>query len=157
LNQNLCSLGGLFGAGIYLAEDVEKIDQYTTADGSYKATGLEDLHARLFRAGGNHHLGEDLFYCFVVRTACGWPVRTKDKYSNLDDPSCDWVYANPDKDLSARRALVEAKGVTPPVRFHFLVAEAKDAADYILKRFREFVCFESSQTYCEYLLAYKRV
>ena len=32
LNEKLCQLTGAFGAGIYLAEDVEKIDQYTGLD-----------------------------------------------------------------------------------------------------------------------------
>ena len=39
MNERLCSLGGMFGAGIYLAEDVEKIDQYTTPDESYEKSG----------------------------------------------------------------------------------------------------------------------
>ena len=102
------------------------------------------------------------FYCFVVRAACGFPVRTKDAMSNLDDSSCNWVYANPLKytadgqpdsySIHSRRELIEISGVTPPVRYHSLIAEVGG----VIKRHKEFVTFEKTQTYCEYLLAYKR-
>jgi hypothetical protein len=177
LNEKLCQLTGAFGAGIYLAEDVEKIDQYTTPDPSYGFSGLEELHRRLYRPGGNVHPGEDIFYCFVVQTLCGWPIRTRDGMSDLDDPSCNWVYANQLAEASTpnhksrrvcpsfpqpcdvcrwdklnRRDLKEVNGVEQ-VRHHSLVVETGEA----LQRFREFVCFDNKYTLCKYLLAYKRV
>jgi hypothetical protein len=177
LDEKLCQLEGAFGAGIYLAEDVEKIDQYTTPDSSYEFSGLEELHSRLYRPGGHHHPEEDLFYCFVVRTISGWPIRTEDGMGDLDDPSTEWVYANElkdkrtlthvsrmhcpnypkpcgicERDKLSRRELKEVSGVSPPVRYHMLVVEKGKA----LLRFREFVCFDRAQTYCQYLLAYKR-
>jgi hypothetical protein len=97
---------------------------------------------------------------------------------DLDDPSNEWVYANKlkdrrtlshvsrrecptypkpcdicERDKLSRRELKEVSGVSPPVRYHMLVVEKGKA----LLRFREFVCFDSMQTYCQYLLAYKRI
>mmetsp|Transcript_17342 Transcript_17342/g.38185 ORF Transcript_17342/g.38185 Transcript_17342/m.38185 type:complete len:389 (+) Transcript_17342:3-1169(+) len=146
LNEKLCSLGGAFGAGIYLAEDAAKIDQYTSPDSNYKQAGLEGLHRCLFQ-NGVRHPDEDLFYCFVVRCVAGWPIRTKDGKTNLDDRS---VSIHHDGD---RRELAEIKGVEGHARYNSLIVE-KGAA---VKRFREFVVFDSTQTYCEYILAYRRV
>merc|ERR1712110_975296 len=49
LNERLCT--GLFGRGVYLAEDPEKADQYVAPDPKYKANGLDDLHQILYRRG----------------------------------------------------------------------------------------------------------
>ena len=107
---------------------------------------MDDLHARLFRPGGNKHPNEDIFYCFVVRCACGWAIRTKDGTKCLDNDDLE-IHASKDK-----RELAIIPDTVPPERFHSLVVE-KGAA---VKRFREFVCFDKSQTYIEYLIAYKR-
>ncbi len=46
LNPKLSALSGAFGAGVYLAEEAAKIDQYTTPDSSYEQDQLDELHAR---------------------------------------------------------------------------------------------------------------
>ncbi|CAK9050515.1 unnamed protein product [Durusdinium trenchii] len=75
--EKLSSLKGIFGAGNYLAEDPEKIDQYTRPDPGLGTPGLEELHSRLYRAGGNHHPDDDnIFYCFLVRATCGACLQT---------------------------------------------------------------------------------
>ena len=76
LNDRVVSSRSAFGTGIYLAEDIENTDQYCTSDPDYESPGLENLHARLFRAGGNSHAGDDLFYVFVVRAVCGAQLQT---------------------------------------------------------------------------------
>jgi len=86
LNERLCS--GLFGKGVYLAENPEKADQYAAPDRRYMATGLRDLHQILYREGsGTRHPNEDVFYMFVVRAASGIVARTKDGETDLDKPS----------------------------------------------------------------------
>merc|ERR1711924_339719 len=116
--------------GVYAAEDIEKADQYATPDPVYMASGLEELHARLFRVGtATRHPGEDLFYVFVVRAAAGVPVRTTDGKTDLDRASRD-VFATIDQ-----RELSEVPGVSPPLRFHSLVVELGGK----VHRFREFV------------------
>jgi len=144
LSERMCS--GKFGKGVYLAEDPEKADQYTTPDPEYDAAS--DLHKRLYRAGSaTRHPGEDLFYMFLVRAAAGLAMRTRDGRSNMDRPS-QHVFASDD-----HRELSEVPGVSPPLRFHSLVVELGGT----LGRFREFVHFNSARFSVEYLIAYRRV
>eukprot|EP00747_Dinoflagellata_sp_TGD_P221728 gnl/TRDRNA2_/TRDRNA2_93513_c0_seq1.p1 gnl/TRDRNA2_/TRDRNA2_93513_c0~~gnl/TRDRNA2_/TRDRNA2_93513_c0_seq1.p1 ORF type:complete len:356 (-),score=56.54 gnl/TRDRNA2_/TRDRNA2_93513_c0_seq1:51-1118(-) len=150
LSEKLSSLSGAFGAAVYLAEDVVKIDQYTTPDSHFKQEGLSALHTRLFRGyrqGSVKHPGEDLFYCLVVRTTLGWVVRTNDGKACLDDDDQS-LYASADC-----RELAKINGSEPPERYHSLVVETGKT----LKRFREFCVFDSAQTYVEYIIAYKRI
>merc|ERR1711879_265849 len=123
-------------------------------DPGFETPGLEDLHARLFRAGGNTHPQEDLFYCFIVRTAGGICLKTRgikrDKEPNIYD--CD----DEDKALFAtqdRRELVAVPGVSPPVNYNTLIVETGRA----LKRFREIVVYDSQHLYIEYVVAFKRL
>lgn len=147
LSERMC--GGKFGKGVYLAEDPEKADQYATPDSKYCSEGLlADLHRRLYRKGSRtRHPGEDLFYMFVVRAVGGIPTLTKDGEKDMDRPLQN-VFASAEK-----RDLSEVPGVTPPMRFHSLVVELGDK----IKRFREFVHFDSSRLIVEHLVAYKRV
>lgn len=147
LSERLASMCGAFGAGIYMAEDSEKADQYATPDPCRDHPGLEDLHKQLYPPGGYRHPGEDTFYCFVVRAALGTPLLTADGHKNLHNPS-EPVYASSD-----RRELANIPGCSPPLRYNSLVVETGQA----VKRFREFVVFENSQCYTEYLCAYTRV
>eukprot|EP00419_Tripos_fusus_P051327 CAMPEP_0172838690 /NCGR_PEP_ID=MMETSP1075-20121228/28046_1 /TAXON_ID=2916 /ORGANISM="Ceratium fusus, Strain PA161109" /LENGTH=515 /DNA_ID=CAMNT_0013682237 /DNA_START=55 /DNA_END=1602 /DNA_ORIENTATION=+ len=153
LNARVASLGGAFGVGVYLAEDVEKIDQYATPD-SGSDPGLEDLHARLFRPGGHCHPNEDIFYCIIVRAVLGASVVTRGmsrtaikSHFDADDESKQ-IFV--DKD---RRELVAIPGTKPPIRYHSLIVEKGKA----VKRFREFVVMDGTNCYAEYLVAYKRV
>eukprot|EP00746_Dinoflagellata_sp_MGD_P164367 gnl/MRDRNA2_/MRDRNA2_92958_c0_seq1.p1 gnl/MRDRNA2_/MRDRNA2_92958_c0~~gnl/MRDRNA2_/MRDRNA2_92958_c0_seq1.p1 ORF type:complete len:560 (+),score=118.68 gnl/MRDRNA2_/MRDRNA2_92958_c0_seq1:151-1680(+) len=160
LNDRVTSGQGGFGAGIYLAEDPEKADQYCSPDPKYASPDLEELHYRLFRPEGNKHPDEDLFYCFAVRALLGATLRTKglertgwpeDKSAAVPTRDCqtgEKLFLTDD-----RRQLVDIPGTVPPVNHHSLVAERGVA----VKRFREFVAFDANQVYAEYLLAYKRV
>jgi len=147
-NIKLSALTGAFGAGIYLAEDATKIDQYTAPDPSHGQKGLEELHERLFQDAWLPHPEEDLFYCLVVRTTMGWGLRTVDGKTDADDPDGAPLFHN-----AEARELSVIPGSTPPLRYFSLTAEKGKA----LKRFREFVVFHDSQCYVEYVIAYKRV
>jgi len=154
LNARVASLGGAFGVGVYLAEDVEKIDQYATPDHGSEHPGLEDLHARLFRPGGHCLPDEDVFYCLIVRAVLGAAVvtrgmsRTANKTHFDTDDESKQVFV--DKD---RRELVAIPRTKPPIRYQSLVIEKGKA----VKRFREFVVMDGTNCYAEYLVAYKRI
>lgn len=149
LQERLASARGAFGAGIYLAEEVEKCDQYVKADCGHADPELADLHARLFTSTGQPITfpGEDLFYCFAVRAALGWTLHTTDGRHSIHEPT-EMIYENDD-----RRELATIRGSSPPHRYNSLVVELGAA----VKRFREFVIFENTQCYAEYLIAFTRV
>jgi hypothetical protein len=150
LNQNLCSLNGMLGAGIYLAEKPEKIDQYCTADHTHGAHPA--LHSRIFHADHqiDHPNGnggqDDLFYAFVTRCTLGWMIRTTDRETCHDT-------AIPIHHDAYKRELNTVPDVPTGVRFHTLVLEDKPLSGF---RYREFVCFHATQTHVEFLIAYKR-
>eukprot|EP00929_Paragymnodinium_shiwhaense_P075215 TRINITY_DN38448_c0_g3_i1.p1 TRINITY_DN38448_c0_g3~~TRINITY_DN38448_c0_g3_i1.p1 ORF type:complete len:835 (+),score=209.77 TRINITY_DN38448_c0_g3_i1:101-2605(+) len=155
-------LGNMFGGGLYLGEDPEKIDQYTLPDTKYEQPGMEGLHARLFRAGGNSHPDDDLFYCAVVRAAAGLPFHstgllTKDykiadpskgEVGQIDVQTKQEVFKNVD-----RRELADIPGVSPPLAYNSLAMHVGKA----LQRFRELVIFTDKAVYVDYIVAYKRV
>ena len=140
----------MFGAGNYFAEAPEKIDQYTRPDEGLETPGLEELHSRLYRAGGNFHPGEDIFYCFLVRVTCGACLQTKglDKERLRDVVTGQEVFLNND-----RRELSRVPGATPTFSYHTLVVNLGAA----VLRFREFISFSGIRIYPEYLIAYRRV
>jgi len=146
LNERMCK--GMFGKGVYFAEDIEKADQYTTPDSKYNAPGLEELHLRLFRPGVVRHPSDDIFYAFVVRAHAGVPVITKDGKTDVNG-SLESIWAS----SSECRELAEVPHVTPPLRYHSVVVEIGGK----VSRFREFVHFNSSRFSVEYLIAYQRV
>lgn len=158
LNEKIASMGGLLGPAIYLAHEATKIDQYTKPDFTYEMPGLEQTHARLFRAGGFSHPGKadspggesDIFYCLVVRTTLGWGQCTKDGKTNWTDGSDLWHDTK-------KRELAKVPSVNAPVRYHSLLAEAGRPAEYLLKRFQEIAIYSNDQCYIEYLIAYQRV
>eukprot|EP00747_Dinoflagellata_sp_TGD_P006167 gnl/TRDRNA2_/TRDRNA2_115852_c1_seq1.p1 gnl/TRDRNA2_/TRDRNA2_115852_c1~~gnl/TRDRNA2_/TRDRNA2_115852_c1_seq1.p1 ORF type:complete len:343 (+),score=29.23 gnl/TRDRNA2_/TRDRNA2_115852_c1_seq1:50-1030(+) len=175
-NDRMTKAEGAFGAGIYLAEDPEKIDQYGCSDSKYEAPGLEDLHARLYRPGGNSHPDDDLFYCFVVRAACGATLTTKglDQLCaacrsggtwsssaricavcgfDRDPPMADCDTGAILFETPERRELIQVPGSVPPIHFHSLLVETGKA----VKRFRECIIYDANRIYAEYLLAYRRV
>lgn len=155
--EKLASLKGLFGAGNYLAEDPEKIDQYTRPDPGLETPGLEEIHSRLYRAGGNYHPGEDMFYCFIVRATCGASLQISglDQDDRLRDETGRDVFLTPD-----RRELARVPGTSPAFSYHSLVVNlctGKTSSKAAVARFREVVIFEGNRIYPEYLVAYKRV
>eukprot|EP00927_Polykrikos_kofoidii_P084012 TRINITY_DN8746_c0_g1_i2.p1 TRINITY_DN8746_c0_g1~~TRINITY_DN8746_c0_g1_i2.p1 ORF type:complete len:404 (-),score=56.99 TRINITY_DN8746_c0_g1_i2:744-1955(-) len=150
LNEKMSS--GLFGKGIYLAEDVSKIDQYCTVDSGPCASeeGLQTLHEELYSDSDLQHPGA-VFYAFVCRATIGIPIYTKDGEHNMHPPG-NKLFLNEDK-----RELSVVPGSDPPVMYHTLIAEAGPSREgFRLQRHREFVIFESNRVLEEYLVAYKR-
>jgi hypothetical protein len=150
--DRVASLNSAFGIGIYLAENIEKVDQYAKQDPHYEHPGHQELHGRLFRAGGNTFPDEDIFYCFVVRAAMG----AQNVIQGLSQEPTLKHY-----DLKGEQVFLDAHcrqpvaipGVTPPIPYNSLIVETGKS----LKRFREFVLFSSNVcAYPAYLVAYTR-
>jgi len=137
--------GGLFGNAVYLAEDAEKIDQYVCSDKVHNPSS--ELHKRIYRGGG--HFTPKVFYCFVVRAVLGFPCKTKDSITRLEDGGKVFGIAG------NTRVLGYIPGTTPAntIQYHSLIAELGGK----LSRHREFMLFDGDLIYPEYLLAYKRV
>jgi hypothetical protein len=167
--------GSLFGQGTYLAEDIEKADQYTYAvdkqvgvgsDGQ-PSTELEGLHKELYPNGEADHPG-DVCYALVCRVAMGYSIRTQGRRSLL--PNDRQLTAMDGKAASANKC-VFPEGPGRPANgrvlvelplpqgqrsfsYHSLIAETGGLVD----RFREFVTFDAQNyVYPEYIVAYKRV
>jgi len=149
LNERFSS--GLFGSGVYLAEDPSKIDQYCTPDdeaNSDVAADVRLLHDTLYDEVP--HPGR-CFYAFGVRVSLGFPVYTKDgEYDSMNSSESVWA-------TSDKRELSAIPGSTPKVHYQSLIAECGKGEEYKVKRHREFISFDGDKTILEYLLAYRRV
>lgn len=146
LNEKLS--GGLFGKGVYLAEDPSKIDQYCTIDeklGMGDANVLE-LQKMLYKNNATH--SGQLLYCFVARAVLGFPIYTKDGETNVSAPFQP-IYVTADK-----RELTTIPNSTPPMHYHSLIAEAGKGNK--VERHREFIVFDGDRLLLEYLVAYRR-
>eukprot|EP00397_Hematodinium_sp_SG-2012_P006323 GEMP01006352.1.p1 GENE.GEMP01006352.1~~GEMP01006352.1.p1 ORF type:complete len:531 (+),score=114.04 GEMP01006352.1:1742-3334(+) len=121
--------GGIFGNGIYFAEDVAKNDQYVTVDTRFNDTS--DLHVKLFEKTKMKHPGM-IFYVFLCRVQLGVPQITR-------------------RGCSGVRELEPIPAQCVHVH-HSLLAEIGDA----IVRYREFIQFHGSRVYPEYLIAYQR-
>lgn len=145
LDERLSSLGSMFGAGVYLSEDPEKVDQYVRPDDGSNPE-LSELHSQLFNEAQNFtHPGEDLFYVFVVRAVLGVPCYTMD--GKVDESTGAPLFHD-----EHRRELGYIPG-NKPLRYHCLIADTGDK----LKRYREFVVYNGGRTNIRYMLAYRRV
>lgn len=139
---------GIFGQGVYLAENPCKTDQYTRADRRDQRNGgdLMRLHELLYR--DTRHPNKPVYYIIVCRIVMGWPVHTHDGETIANRPG-ESVWSSVERELCAI-----ATG--SPTLHHSLVAEAGPQAHYRVHRHREFLQFHSTRIYPAYVLAYHR-
>ena len=133
--------GGLFGEGVYLAENPSKNDQYCGCDQGLSDSSLAELHAALYSKVA--HPGK-VYYVILCRVVMGQYLKTKDGESNL--VTGDTVWAVKKKELAAIR------GTQPPILYHSLLAEIGGK----IKRHREFLQYHKVRVYPAYVLAYTR-
>ena len=177
--------GNLFGNGTYLTEDIEKADMYVkTCDTGHnpsehdsKSLGKRDaeqvaqeqernesvqkLHEKLYP---NHDHPGEVYYALVCRTLLGYSIRTKGPAGGIETV----VYQPMDTGVlnEGKASVFHGRGYNlletlpgygpgsrQPIRYHSLIGEL----GHCIERFREFVVFESSLVYPEYLIAYQRV
>merc|ERR1712217_44162 len=117
--------GGLFGNGTYLAEDVNKNDQYCTYD--QRHGDHPQLHKLLFDDTGLHHPGQ-LLYVLICRVVLGKFIRTKDGQTDLDNSSRRSIWS------SQQRELTTVIDTSPPLLHHSLLVETGGK----VSRYREF-------------------
>ena len=135
---------GLFGQGVYLAENACKNDQYVTKDSTYGGV-LRELHGHLY-AHGVQHPQMPVYYLILCRVVMGVPVSTRDGQTDAAGAS---IWSMPDRELSTI-------GGTSTF-YHSLVAEAGQGAQYTLHRHREFLQYHQNRIYPAYVLAYHRL
>lgn len=145
---------GLFGLGLYLAEDASKTDQYCTEDFS-DDVALRELHDVLYAKTEVEHPGRAsrsaIFYQLVCRVSLGYPIITKDGESSIHDPEMS-IYATHHK-----RECAGIPCSSPPIPHHSLIAEKGPLSEgYVAVQHREFVQFHSQRVLPEYLIAYSR-
>jgi hypothetical protein len=142
--------GGHFGAGSYLAEVADKINQYVVKESKCNAAAVAELHGRLYADGGARPAG-NVYYGFVVRATLGHFVRTKDGATSLDGAGGRQGHPIFAKGTS-RRELAPIPDSPPGTMYHSMLVEIGGK----VKRHREFVVFHSDRIYPEYLLAFNR-
>ena len=139
----LANKQGLFGRGIYFAENAAKIDQYSTNDEWYKKDGnVGELHDKIYKGCGQMH-PRNVRYALACRVLLGEHVTTSDGKTRLGDGKNAFSTA----DRNELASLPD--GATPSS----LIAIPGERARY----FREFMVYDESQVFVEYLVAYKRV
>eukprot|EP00928_Gymnodinium_smaydae_P004105 TRINITY_DN11431_c0_g1_i2.p1 TRINITY_DN11431_c0_g1~~TRINITY_DN11431_c0_g1_i2.p1 ORF type:complete len:830 (+),score=88.75 TRINITY_DN11431_c0_g1_i2:1088-3577(+) len=146
LNEKLS--GGLFGKGVYMAEDPSKVDQYCTRDsklgeGEPSVVQFQEL---LYDDRAKHE--GNMYYCFVARTVLGCPILTRDGETSSACPE-QKIFASDEK-----RELATIPDSCPPMHYHALVAEAGKGCKVV--RHREFALFEGDRIALEYVVAYQR-
>jgi len=138
---------GMFGPGVYLAEDAEKIDQYCIPDSNGSADITKILtkdHGMKLPAKSEPGAG-DLFYCFVVRALRGIVSETEDGKVNMK--------TNQPLHTDPTRRELQLYPNNSTVRYHSLQVELGKQ----IMRYREFVLYNANRVNIRYLVAFKRV
>jgi hypothetical protein len=120
-----CSMGSLFGEGVYFAECIEKADQYAgDADREHNECGI-DRHGNPYNLEGLHSLlypqPEDhpgnVSYALVCRVALGYSIRTQ--------VGVRAYYCAPRVGLLARAPAISSRAVAGPgPRRRWAISEA---------------------------------
>jgi hypothetical protein len=159
--------GCLFGEGTYLAEDIEKADQYAgSSDSRWEGRGEPHhfLHELLYPRGAADHPGE-VCYALVCRTAMGYTIRTEARAidPSTGQPTRQCVALDGDHASSTSRVFVSDTArelvalpdteFRQPIHHHSLIVET----GVEVHRFREVVVMHGDYIYPEYVVAYRRV
>jgi len=138
-NERYCRDEGLYGAGCYFAEDVDKCltERYA------KPSTLRELasacpwsRSEVARSGSDE---TQVQFVFVARCTLGWFARAGEagKYKQHDGSP---LFAAGHRQLALNPSL-------PPYHFHSLVAPRGSSAH------REFIIYDGKQAYPAYILA----
>jgi serine/threonine protein kinase len=158
------NMGSLFGEGTYLAEDIEKADQYADPDTSWDGSGpLKYLHELLYPRGAADHPG-DVCYALICRTSLGYPIRTEARALDANGKPTRQCVALDGKEASSTRCVFVTESARElvalpeteerqPIHHHSLIVEKGGE----VHRFREIVMMHGDYIYPEYVVAYRRV
>jgi len=120
--ERIANDAGMFGAGIYFAENSSKSDEYVTPDPN------------------------DLCYFFLSRICLGYCYSTKKVLQKLRRPPCIEGHIDNCLHKRADSVLAECKRTGQDPK-----------ASYFLERYQEFIIYDRSQCYPEFLITFKRV
>jgi hypothetical protein len=151
LNERFC--GGLFGQGSYLAEEVEKIDQYVHIDDGFDPSSA--LHKYLYDDQSVIRHPTHCFYAFVCRAILGKCVHTQDGVTSCPPSVPGNTFIGGVTDPMQGRELSIIPGLDPgmgPLHYGTLLAEK----GVRIARFREFIIFHSDKILPEFLVAFHR-
>eukprot|EP01043_Picozoa_sp_COSAG02_P044832 COSAG02_NODE_4041_length_5869_cov_2.628250_2_plen_785_part_00 len=164
--------GTVFGEGVYLGENIEKVDQYcfeadqihaTECPADEKEPWMESLHAELYPSARDHP--GDVCYVLVCRVAMGYSIRTQTRRWNSRNGCWDKQCVAMDGKAASTNGLVFATSTarelvplpgteeTYPIHYHSLVVETGKT----VQRFREFVVMHGDYVYPEFIVAYRRI
>lgn len=133
---------GLFGRGVYFAENAAKIDQYATNDEKYQYKGdVAELHERIYKECKCKH-PQNVRYALVCRVLLGSYVTTSDGCKRIGDGKDIFI----DGERNKLAALPDEKNPSSLIGI----------PGKLVKNFREFMVYDSDQVLVEYLVAYKR-
>lgn len=140
----LANKNGLFGKGIYFAENSAKIDQYATTDDRYQMKGEKaELHEKIYKECKGSMHQKNVRYALVCRVLLGRHVASSDGRTRIVDGKD--VFTS-----DGRNALAEMEDGEIP---NSLIGIPGERA----RKFREFIVYDENQVLVEYLVAYKRV
>ncbi|GFH49884.1 hypothetical protein CTEN210_06360 [Chaetoceros tenuissimus] len=134
---------GLFGRGLYFAENAAKIDQYSTNDPRYQTQGdIAILHEKIYKECHQMH-PKNVRYALVCRVLLGNHTLSVDSITRIENG--EKVFTN-----DARSSLASQSDGNATNSLIGIPGK-------VAKKFREFIVYDDSQVLVEYLVAYKRV
>ena len=158
------SKDGIFGRGIYFAENAANSDKHAERDLRFeKESTIGKLHERIYNINSHPH-PKQVCYCLVTRVILGkYYALTKDGMTRLnngptrggeDERDGQQLFTSENRDsLCPFKAKQDNNGAGLSVTPSSLVAEPGGRGN----QFREFVVFDPDRIFVEYLVAYKRI
>ncbi|CAJ1396706.1 unnamed protein product [Effrenium voratum] len=143
--------GGLFGLGVYFAEDAAKCHQYAAHTKDEYFNQVPALHRHLYE-NRDAHPGSGtepvyVHYILACRVIMGYFAMTQDgkRDALMVDGGPVWL-------TETRTELAQVKGCPEgsSEKYHALIGESGPGHE----RFREFMQFKDERIYAEYLIAY---
>ncbi len=121
-DERVCSLGGLFGVGVYLAENSSKSDEYCVPNGNGSC------------------------FMFLVRAVIGTPAIVLQQMNNLRRPPCTQGHTE-----------LRGQFCKDPRADSVLAPTSATHPGAFLQKYREFIVYDRTQCYPEFLIEFKRV
>ena len=143
------SRNGLFGRGVYFADNAAKVDMYAKVDNVFQKEGeLAKFHEKVYDHRSCKH-PKGVRYALICRVLLGRIIKTTDGESSCHQQTsrsttCSDLFV--DSERSKLAAFSDGKVPSS------LVAEPGERA----RTFREYVIFNPDQVFVEYLVAYQR-
>eukprot|EP00403_Amphidinium_massartii_P004378 CAMPEP_0178381420 /NCGR_PEP_ID=MMETSP0689_2-20121128/5973_1 /TAXON_ID=160604 /ORGANISM="Amphidinium massartii, Strain CS-259" /LENGTH=1091 /DNA_ID=CAMNT_0020001601 /DNA_START=45 /DNA_END=3317 /DNA_ORIENTATION=- len=150
VSDDSADFSGIFGKGISMAEDCEKVFEESVAKKHADTTlaTMEAIERRLYAEHGIKDPPGYVRYAFIVKTLLGIPVYTKDLVQDMHH-SWSSIFTT-----QANLELALVPQCSPPVQYSSVIVEAGREEDgFKLPRHREFVAFKKQSVLVQYVIA----